>query len=279
MTMNLLFSINASFRSLLQECVCSIVHRGGAAHYHAYVLHSDLTEVDQRAITAACPPQVEFHFVVVEESLFAGFPEFKRYPRQIYYRLAAPLLLPKEIDRVLYLDVDTIVINSLLPLYNASFEGNLFMACTHTKKMLTKMNRLRLGIDCDTPYINTGVMMMDLAALRKEFSIEDVRRYAEEKKDVLLLPDQDILTALYGNRVKLLDSMIYNLSDRTLNLYNADPTNEKRDLAWVRAHSVVIHYFGRNNPWKENYRGILDIFYYENKQSSDKGREAHETLH
>lgn len=168
---------------------------------------------------------------------------------------------------MLYLDVDTIVINSLLPLYNADFEGNLFMACTHTKKMLTKVNQLRLGIDRDTPYINTGVMMMDLAALRKEFCIEDVRSYAEEKKEVLLLPDQDILTALYGDRVKLLDTMIYNLSDRTLNLYNADPTNEKRDLAWVRENSVVIHYFGRNKPWKENYRGILDIFYYENKQA------------
>lgn len=82
-----------------------------------------------------------------------------------------------------------------------------------------------------------------------------------------MLPDQDILTALYGDRVKLLDTMIYNLSDRTLNLYNADPTNEKRDLAWVRENSVVIHYFGRNKPWKENYRGILDIFYYENKQA------------
>lgn len=60
--MNLLFSINASFRALLQGCVCSIVNRGGAARYHAYVLHSDLSENDQRAIVDACPSQVEFHF-------------------------------------------------------------------------------------------------------------------------------------------------------------------------------------------------------------------------
>jgi lipopolysaccharide biosynthesis glycosyltransferase len=106
-------------------------------------------------------------------------------------------------------------------------------------------------------------MMINLTELREHFSMEEIRRFAEEKRERLLLPDQDIITALYGDRVKLLDSMIYNLSDRTLNFYNADPDNEPRDLDWVRQNSVVIHYFGRNKPWKEHYHGVLDVFYQE----------------
>ena len=57
--------------------------------------------------------------------------------------------------------------------------------------------------------------------------------------------------------------MIYNLSDRTLLAHNADLRNQKVTLAWVRQNSVIIHYFGRNKPWKARYAGILDVFYHE----------------
>ena len=60
-----------------------------------------------------------------------------------------------------------------------------------------------------------------------------------------------------------LDAMVYNLSDRTLSLHNADPKNEPVDLDWVRKNTVVIHYFGKNKPWKPHYRGVLDVFYRE----------------
>lgn len=73
-------------------------------------------------------------------------------------------------------------------------------------------------------------MMMNLGRLRKELNMEAIRVYVREHAPALFLPDQDILTALYGRRVKLLDSMVYNLSDRLLSTYNADPRNEKRGL-------------------------------------------------
>ena len=272
--MNILFSINRSFVPLLESCLRSIVKNGGAEAYSVYVMHSDLLPGDIHKLTAAFGKTVEFHFIYVDEEMFSGFPEFNRYPRQIYYRLAAPLLLPEELDRILYLDVDTVVINSLIPLYTDSFDGNCIMACTHTRKFLTKFNQLRLKAGSNAVYVNSGVMMLSLDILRNEFSLEKICRYTHENKDRLLLPDQDILTALYGDRVKVLDSLTYNLSDRTLNLYNADPSNEKIDLEWVRKHSVVIHYFGHNKPWRENYHGILDVFYRENMEAQSETYES-----
>lgn len=269
--MNLLFSIDEKCVSLLLDCLHSITDRGGAERYDAYILHSNLTEADMERIAAHAPHSVACCFVPVPADLFNGFPTSKRYPLQIYYRLAAPLLLPEELDRVLYLDVDTVVINSLVPLYESDFEGNLFMACTHTQELLSKANRVRLGIEKDVPYINTGVMMMNLRLLRKDLDIGAIQAYALTYEQVLILPDQDILTALYGDRVKLLDTMIYNLSDRTLAQHNADLRNPKRDLDWVRENTVVIHYFGRNKPWKNPYLGVLDVFYREVKARWESG--------
>lgn len=261
--MNLLFAIDRGFVSQFLICARSVLRSGGADRYDFYILHSDLEEGDMAAVRQALTPGAECHFVPVAPAIFAGFPTYERYPLQIYYRIAAPLLLPSTLDRILYLDADTLVINSLVPLYEAPFEGNYFMACTHTRELLRKFNQARLGVEQEVPYINSGVLLMDLAALRENLSLEQIRDYANSRKLSLWLPDQDILTALYGHKVKLLDALIYNLSDRTLSLYNADPKNEPLDLDWVRKNTVVIHYFGKNKPWKPHYRGVLDVFYRE----------------
>ena len=101
--------------------------------------------------------------------------------------------------------------------------------------------------------------------MRENLNFEDIRDFSEKKKQMLILPDQDILTALYGEYVKLVDNIRYNLSDRTLLAYNADPRNKIIDVEWVRRNTSIIHYFGRNKPWKKRYVGLLDIFYDEMK--------------
>lgn len=261
--MNLLFCINQNFVPLLISCVRSIVKSGADTKYQLYILHSDLERADHMLIENGVGERADCHFICVDPELFAGFPETKRYPAEIYYRLAAPLLLPGELDRILYLDVDTVVINPLDELYSLPFEGNYFYACTHVRKFLTDVNKFRLGVRKDVPYVNTGVMLYNLCALRENLRLEDIRDYAQRKMQAFLLPDQDILTALYGEKVKLVDTMRYNLSDRMLALHNADPRKEKLDLDWVRDNGVVIHYCGKNKPWKPNYNGVLDVFYKE----------------
>lgn len=261
--MNLLFSINRTFIPLLLNCANSILKNGGMDKYAAYVLHSDLEAEDMAAIQSAAGKRMEFHFVSVPGSLFEGFPVSKRYPQQIYYRLSAPLLLPPELERILYLDVDTIVINSLAELAVMPFDGTYFMACTHVQKALTKLNQVRLGIEREVPYINSGVMLLNLPLFREHLDLTEIRAFANEKNRVLFLPDQDILTALYGGHVKLLDSLLYNLSDRVLAFHNTESKAEKLDTNWVRENGVIIHYCGKLKPWDEHYSGSLGIFYQE----------------
>ena len=260
--MNLLFCIDRRVLSQLVVCLRSIAKNGGAAHYRVFLLHSDLDE-DIRENLSRDFPTMEFQLLTVPWGMFDGFPVTDRYPKQIYYRLAAPLLLPHDLDRVLYLDADTLILNPLRSLYDMAFDGNLFVACTHTRELLTKLNRLRLKSKKAVCYINSGVLLMNLPVLRLVLDMKQMSRYVRERKLPLFLPDQDILTALYGDRVKLVCAMRYNLSDRVLNSYNAEAGRRKRDIDWVRKHTVIIHYCGRNKPWKSDYHGMLGIFYDE----------------
>ena len=260
---NLLFCVNHKMLGLMSACLKSLLRSGGYGYYDVFVLHSDLEESIQRAMERDFQERVTFHFLQVPEELFADFPETARYPRQIYYRLAAPLLLPRELDRILYLDVDVVVINSLRPFYEVDFESSYFVGCTHTREFLTKLNQARLQSDKAVAYINTGVLLMNLNVLRQVIRLEEISAYVREHEKALILPDQDILTALYGDKIKLADSLRYNLSDRVLNFYNGSHPKEKRDVNWVRRNTAIIHYCGRNKPWNEGYTGTLGVFYRE----------------
>ena len=260
---NLLFCVNQKMLGLMSACLKSLLRSGGYGYYDVFVLHSDLEESIQRAMERDFQERVTFHFLQVPEELFADFPETARYPRQIYYRLAAPLLLPRELDRILYLDVDVVVINSLRPFYEVDFESSYFVGCTHTREFLTKLNQARLQSDKAVAYINTGVLLMNLNVLRQVIRLEEISAYVREHEKALILPDQDILTALYGDKIQLTDSLRYNLSDRVLNFYNGSHPKEKRDVNWVRRNTAIIHYCGRNKPWNEGYTGTLGVFYRE----------------
>ena len=263
--MNLMFTLDSNYIPQLKVCLKSIIRFPSDDGWDIYILtgradsefkklENDLNKTDG----------VRVHLIEVDDILFDNFPEIGRYSKVVYYRIFAASILPDNIDRILYLDPDTVVIKPLDGLYGMDFDNNYFIACSHTKAMLTKLNRVRLGIRTDAPYINTGVMMMNLELLRREQTVKEVREYVEKRGKFFILPDQDVISALYGDRVKLIDTFIYNLSDRLIYMNNLSPiTNELIDMDWVRKNTVIIHYYGDNKPWKENYRGILDVFYNE----------------
>ena len=105
----------------------------------------------------------------------------------MYYRLLAPHLLPEKLDRILYLDPDILVINSLRPLWDTNLDGNLFAAASHTglTEFANDVNRIRLGTESD--YFNSGVLLMDLSACRKEIVPDDVFAYSAQHRIGLLL--------------------------------------------------------------------------------------------
>lgn len=258
--LNLLFSLDRNYLDIFFGCLYSIIKNGGKHHYHVYILHSDLKEPDVKQIQTLFP-MVRFSFLFVDPKLFEGFPQSDRYPLQIYYRLAAPLLIQEEIDRILYLDGDTIILNPLDELYNQDFEGNYIAACSHTGYILDSFNQIRLKMDEMVSYINSGVMLYNMPLVKKHFSIQKIQEFARANEYRLFLPDQDIITALYGHKIKELDFLKYNLGEKGLRHNNISPLKETISLNWIEKNTVIIHYYGKNKPWKENYYGYLDYFY------------------
>ncbi len=262
--MNVLVTCDSGYIPHAAVMLSSLILRNPGIFFSIYILHSSLTDSDIQIIRSRIDSSAAEIFVLpVDGTLFADAPVTDRYPREMYYRIFAARYLPDDIDRVLYLDPDIIVINSVAGLYGIEFGPCLFAACSHVRAALQFINGVRLQMGRGNNYINSGVMMMNLTALRREQDEQVVFRYLASHK-TLFLPDQDIISALYGDRIVMVDPLIYNLSEK---FYTATRLYPRADIGldvdWVRANTSIIHYCGRNKPWKTSYRGGLNVFYDE----------------
>lgn len=263
---HILVTLDRNYLKVLSVMLYSLSQSDPEGVYTVYVVNNTLTEEDFASLSALLP-RTELVNVRVPEDLLQNAPVSDRYPTEMYYRLFAARYLPQQLERILYLDPDLVVLHSLRSLYQIDFDSKLFAAASHIEsRTFRELNRRRLHLSEHAKYLNSGVMMMNLALLRKE-SPQTIIDYVQSHKATLLLPDQDVLNALYADRTVPLDPLVYNLGEKYLRLKNLHlPPQEKLTLDWVRSNTAIVHYYGRNKPWKEHYRGSLGIFYHEWEQ-------------
>lgn len=258
---SLLAALDENYLPQLHVLLTSVYLNNPGERVELYLLHSGLSEAGLSALEARCAAYgYGLHPVPVDDALFRDAPVTRQYPKEMYYRLLAGQLLPDTLDRVLYLDPDILVINPLRPLWEAELGGRLFAAAAHTGKteLANSVNRVRLGSESD--YYNSGVLLMDLEACRREIDPEELFRYVAQHGRDLLLPDQDLLNALYSQRILPLDDGIWNYDARNYNTYLLRSGGE-RNLPWVMEHTAILHYCGKAKPWKPGYVYRFGVLY------------------
>lgn len=226
-----------------------------------YLLHSAIPNNKLEDLSDFCSGfGAELKPVAVDTALFANAPTSRRYPKEMYYRLLSPLILPQEVDRVLYLDPDILIINPLRPLWELNLCGKVFAAASHTglTEMANGINQVRL--DTEHEYFNSGVMLIDLNAARKLVTAEAVFACVSEHEKELILPDQDVFNILYGRHTMPIDDVIWNYDVRNYPKYLLRSTG-RHDLNWVMQNTAVLHFCGKNKPWHEDYKNPFGMLY------------------
>lgn len=269
MKMNILVTLNEAYIPCLNVMLTSLLQSNPDAGFDVYLLHTDIREQALRDTRALLAGRGALLPIPADPSRLQDAPTTSRYPREMYYRIFAARYLPESLERVLYLDPDVIVNGRIDSLYAMPMENQLFAAASHVTGLMQKVNELRLSMDEDSPYINSGVLLMNLALLRREQDDEAVFDFIARHKNTLLLPDQDVISSLYGRRIIALDPYRYNMTERlmALTLLEGSPLS----LDWIRENTVIIHYCGRNKPWKRHYIGQLNCFYRETVDRMKQG--------
>lgn len=260
-TINLLVTLDRNYLPQLKVLLTSISINNPRETFAVYLMHSHIPGEDLEGVDRFCGSLgYDFFPVPVDSTLFQKAPVTKQYPQEMYYRLLSPHLLPRQLDKVLYLDPDILVINPLRPLWETKLNGCLFAAAAHSGKtdLVNSVNRVRLGTDHD--YYNSGVLLIDLEAGRREIVPDELFAYAAEHPRELLLPDQDMLNVLFGARTLHLDDVLWNYDARDFHTYQLG-SGGTYDLDWVLSYTAILHFCGKSKPWGKGYGSRFGILY------------------
>lgn len=260
--MNLMVTLNRNYRTPLIVLLKSLVDCHPQERFTVYILHSSLVEEDfaeilQRVNSDRC----QLESIWVEDSALADAPIGYHFTKEMYYRIFAARLLPQNLDRILYLDPDMVVINPLDELYRTEMGDHFFVAAASLNKRMQKIHLLRLGLPEDGIYFNSGMMLFNLQALRQEQNYDRVLQYIHKNKEILQLPDQDLLNALYGSRTIIVDPLYYNFDVRYFPYYSLLPSGRRMVTDWVEEHTCILHYCGKSKPFKSGYSGPMGEYY------------------
>lgn len=260
--LNLLYSIDDAYVDQFKVTIYSVYQMSSQKQLHVYVLQKTLLSKHEEILQFCQTLGTHYHPVVIGEEAFSDAPTTDRYPETIYYRLLAHEYLPQDLDKILYMDADILCLNDILPLYETDLRDKLYAAASHItdSNIPDLVNKLRLGNYEAESYFNSGVLMINLTAVRKEVKRQDILNYIANKGHLLVLPDQDVLNALYGHKTMLIPDQIYNFDARYSILYQAR-SGGIWDLDWVIGHTVFLHFCGRDKPWKKEYRSRYAALY------------------
>ncbi|MGT2932606.1 glycosyltransferase family 8 protein [Streptococcus catagoni] len=259
---NLLFSIDDAYLNQFLVTLYSVVKQNRNLSFKVYVLQKQELEENQLIDIYCRQLGVDYLPLIIGEKTFEKVPTTSRYPETIYYRLLAHHYLPENMDRILYLDADVLCLNPIIDLYQMDMTHYLYAAASHTsgKNVTELINKFRLGNFETSNYVNSGVLLMNLELIRKEVKVEPILEFIKNKGHLLFLPDQDILNALYGHKIKLIPDHIYNYDTRMSKLYYLKSSGLWND-DWLVENTVFLHFCGRDKPWLKYHRQHFGILY------------------
>lgn len=248
---DLLFTLDEGYLEPMQVALTSIYSHHENQAFRIWVIHETIRKEKQVRLHALVEKfGWQLQFLKVDGAIFEDAPTVERYPREMYFRLLAGQILPAHLTKVLYLDPDILVINSLNALWETDLEDYLLAAATH-KRMIdfsTKFNQIRL--DTDHGYYNSGILLLNLVKARELVLWPDIQRMIEKYHNLLMLPDQDVLNHLYGKYALEIPEEIWNYDARLYTSYLTRSLGEYNSH-WITKNTAILHFCGKPKPWDE----------------------------
>lgn len=258
--MNILVTLDSNYMKPLVVMLYSLFANNPGEQFTIYVMHSSLTSEELTLLDEyAAGLGHNLEEIKVDDDAFSEAPTLLHYTKAMYYRLLAHTVLPQDLDRILYLDPDILVINSVKELYGLDMNGHLYAAASHSIAS-RHLNQLRLVPYEIVQYYNSGVLLMNLPLVRERVDENEIYDFVEKFRTRLVMPDQDVLNALYGKEILPLDEKFYNYDARYYRYYNFI-TGGLWDMDYVIRNTVILHFCGKKKPWRKDYSGRFHALY------------------
>lgn len=177
-----------------------LLHSAGSSLQFEVVHDESLTAHDRRLLREMCEGAgAVLNLHVMDERRLRGLPAVDRFGSIVWWRLVLPEVL-ESVDRVLYLDCDTLVLSSLHPLWTEELGSSAVGAVANVIEPRMREHVAGLGVDYPGGFFNAGVLLLQLDRMRSEGSTNALLDYALTNQKALPWNDQDALNVIFNGR-------------------------------------------------------------------------------
>lgn len=241
--------------------------------YNYYIVTENATELDKQSLMSLkqlAPDTLNINIIERPEPdlPYENMQRFLQYKVGMH-KIYLPEIL-KDLNKVIYMDGDTIVLKDLRELYNIDVSNVYASVAKDGIYYRFPKEMAEMGLDKRGFYFNSGVMLYNLDMQRRDNIVEKLVEYIKTHED--FYGDQDVLNMVFGDKLKLMSyrynciSTFFEADDLNfLSTYYGEPL--PKETFYIYENATVIHYAG-DKPWDQTYKPwfLKELWYrYYNK--------------
>ena len=188
------------------------------------------------------------NFIYIQKMFEKAIMKIPHITLTTYYRLLIGDLLPREIDKCIYLDIDICVRKDLSELFKINMENNYVAGVVAAGYYFNeKKHCKRLNLPSMKKYINAGMLMINLKLIRNDNMTIKFIELSKRNYDSL---DQDVINvACYGKILTLppkYNTMVMRIEEDNPLLREL---YKEEDIFEAKNAPYIIHYSNEKKPW------------------------------
>ncbi len=183
----------------------------------------------------------------------------KKWMFDSYSRLFLDRLLPEDVNRVIYLDGDVLVLDSLKSLWEMDLQGKCCAACMDC---VSESYYKLFKIKTENRYCNSGLILMDLKVWKQKEIGEKVKRHVQKNNGYVFFMEQTVFNVVLQNEIVYLpfkynvSSLVQVLSyEDLMKLRNPLHFYSRKEVEEAKANPTIVHMTGFfyviNRAWNE----------------------------
>lgn len=188
-----------------------------------------------------------------------------------YARLFVGSMLPNEVERVLYLDCDMIICDSLISLWETDLSDKVMGAVQDSVENQTKA---AVDLKPEQPYFNAGMLLINLAAWRRENTEESCLDFIDKHGGRVRHHDQGVLNGVLSGKVYFLPlscnlmTIHYIFNRKQIISYYGENAQfwSDSEIKYAKSKPIILHYTPSftTRPWVKGCCHPLAHLYWDN---------------
>ncbi|MEI7895626.1 MAG: glycosyltransferase family 8 protein [bacterium] len=226
-----------------------------AEHVEVFIVDDGISARNRKKLASSLDTgKIQLTWIPIDEAIpdDMNIPfDRSSYPKNIHTRIFIPHFIPERFEKIIYLDVDMILMRDISDLWNIDLGEHMLAAVMDPRlKVFSNswggiLNYKELGFAPDTKYFNTGMLVINNKKWREEGIAEKVVKCISDNEKFANYPDQYGLNIVMANRWIELDPRWNSFAD-------AECENP-----------FIIHFIGRKPIYQtyDNREEFRKIFY------------------